>query len=296
MTFLVKAMHCTPVIISYNGDIKANLICLSAARGSVEDAALTSDDSVESSKQPLAASARSSKAKKRRIKSSLLSSKVLWSLTRTTAPGQVRQEGMTIMYQLSRVVFIIKLYTNSVCIETVKQNDGETSFRSYPISATLKNIDSKSYINTLCEFGEWGHLTGSDLFKRGTTDPLEFPFTISIITLPFRLLSLSIDVIRRMLRDLNLLIEVKGNSARFEPVTITLARVSMVSVNGNKTFSIGDITLSKSITKELRPILNSLSCSNRPKAKVLDSIKAYLRILKSALTLLDRGAAIIEQE
>jgi len=233
--------------------------------------------------------------KRRRIKSPLLSSFTLWSQARITSNGQDRQEGQAIVYQLSTILLTIKLYKKSVLIDSVQQFNNSSSKRSFPVSAEYKDIDLKSYYTSLCRSGNWERSYGNYQFKTGVIAMSDFPFTVQMITLPFRLPGFKPSVIKQMLKCLDHLLnvgeDIGEHDSQFNWVIyrVTLAQVTRTIGEGNREqFNTGSYTLSKTLVREIRSILNGLSGPDRLNSKVLDLIKVYLFQLKSALHRLDR--------
>lgn len=280
---MVHQAHC-----SYFGFIKSGLTRFSIARKAVEGDNNSSVDpkvlgTSKSGDDSLTSPASSPPNKKKKSKSKLLLSKSIWVTVRTVASGQERQQGSRLSYQTTSLVLTIQLFTNTILIESFKRSECDSLRKTYPIDASFKDIDLKSYYQRITGLDDWRNLLGIDLFKKGFIRPHDYPLTIPTVTLPFRLPGFKLDVTRQMLKDLNVLMEIKGDRL-IELESITLAKVRLTETNnGKETFEIGDYVLNKITVRELRPILNSLTCSYRLTNKVLNLIKIYFKILKSAL-------------
>lgn len=233
----------------------------------------------------------SSPDKKRRIKSVLLNSSTRWALARFATPGQVRQRGTAIKYQLNSIVVTVKLFTNSICIDTVKQHDSSPSRRTYPISASFRDTDLKSFYRELGGNMEWGNLNTNDRFKIGDIESRDYPITISLITLPYRLASFKLDAIEQMRSDLGQVVKPVSIKDAFKRPPVSLAEIQASITNGKTVYTVADAALSPITTRELRAILNCLSNPSRPSARVLNLIEHYLYLLKSALDSLTVAAS-----
>lgn len=276
------------VIGPYFGCNKTNLICLSASKGKGGNA----PDNLGGPKKPLGKSdvdpSSSLQSKKSEVKPRLLLSKVLWTVARVVAPGQNRTKSLVIKYQQSRVVFIIKLYTKSVCIDSLIEGDIDISSRSYPIPAEFRNIDLKSYYTRLLELKEWRIIRDDFQIKSGSLKSRDHPFTIQTLSLPFRLVGFKPLVLMQFQKDLDLIIEIEPKS-KLKARTLGLKGVTCSSpTSGKGSYEVDGVTLSKTFTREIRPILNSISDSSLlPSAKVLNLIKYYLFILKTSVNSLN---------
>lgn len=306
MSELYSALLDTKVLSFSFGRFRTSLTSLNAASRPIEgnseatEGMGTQEDTSSLTSQPTAPTGDSKKksapTKKRGTRSRLIGNYVLWAYVRAAVPGQERREGQNIEYRMDCIVFTIKLFTKTISIDSVKQKDSSTSRRSYPIVAAFRDRDLKSFFNSLSGFNEWGELFTNSQSRTGTIMSRVAPITIPIITLPYRLPGFTPSVIKRMLNDIDLLIEVKSDlvSVVYNTLTsrITLAAVTVQHTeDGKETFVVNGSTLSGSLTRELRSILNSLASPERLTDKVLNLIKTYLYVLKSALTLLDRAAA-----
>jgi len=292
------------------GRAKSCLTCLSLASDAVREEPSSPDTPGDAKDKSLPTSrsaeqlsnskASTAPKRKKRIKSTLLNSYIIWALVRIAVPGEGRQTGQAVNYQLNRVVLTIKLFTRTIVIDSVKQNDNVSSRRSYPIVAQYRNMDLKSYFDSLYSIEGWNDLLSNSQVKPGIIQSKDHPLTIPIITLPYRLPGFKLDVISQMLVDLNSLLEVKSDTFDVAFTAIenraTLAKVhTQTADNGKEIYTINENALSKPLVREIRSILNSLSSSKRLSSKVLNLIKIYLYILKTALTLLNRQAALVDK-
>lgn len=282
------------------GSLKSGLTSLSAASGETGEVTDVSEElrggkgnpepTQETPECTVVPAGNAAPERKRKIRSKLLSSKSLWAPVRTKVTDQVREVGAKIEYQLTLVHVGVKLFTRTVVIETVRLSDNAKTIRSFPIASDHMNQDLKSYIDSLCAFEGWLFIANEIQFQTGLTSH-RYPLTIAIITLPIRLPGFNLDVIRRMLADIDCLISINtGPETAFQTLEDRIALADVTThINGGKTvFLVGEHAISNVFTKQLRSILNSLSSDQRPNNRTLNLIKVYLHILRTALSLLDR--------
>jgi hypothetical protein len=273
------------------------------ARVSLTDLGASEADLESNVTQPAGLSPESEVSKKstknrrsrKKDKSSLLVRAKYWSRVRVVAPGQDRTNARPLDYTISTVLLVFKLFSKSVLIESsFMKNPLVDAEIPFPIDAGFSGCNLNDLYTELEAIkGFRSTLTNTALDARinqGT-----FLFTASMITLPFRLFGFKPEVIRRMSsalirilidndQDGNCLNEIDD---RFDIATITTTN-TIVNDKQKEIFYANGMTLSKSLTREIRPILLALLDRNELSDVWLNQVKRYLYIIYSALSLFDR--------
>jgi hypothetical protein len=232
---------------------------------------------------------------RKRSKSHLLVKDKYWSRVRIVAPGQDRDSGHSLEYSISTVLLVIKLFSKSVLIESsFYKNPLIDAELPFPIDAGFSSCNlNDMYTELKAIEGLKRILTNKAL--DASVDQISFPFTASMITLPFRLFGFKPEVIRRMLSAMiRVLIDndQDGNCQdsiddRFSIATITTQN-TIINDKQQESFFANGSTISKSLTREIRPILLALCSRNELSDVLLNQVKRYLFIMYSALSLFDR--------
>jgi hypothetical protein len=232
---------------------------------------------------------------RKRSKSNLLVKDKYWSHVRIVAPGQDRTNARSLDFILSTVLFSVTLFSKSVLIESSFMKNPEIDAElSFPIDASFSSCDLKDLYTKLIAIKGFRSTLTNTVFDTSVNQGTS-PFTASMMTLPFRLLGFKPIVIRRMLSSLVRVLIDKGLDGdclnliedRYSIGTI-ITRVNTIKDTNQVSFYANGIVLSKSLVREIRPILMEFCTPERPTGAYLFQVKRYLFIILSALSLLDR--------
>lgn len=231
-------------------------------------------------------------------KPSLLYENVVWTRVRVVAPGQERNTGSELKYQLDLVMINFKLYKKTIVIESFRRRDSDLSTKlSFPIAAEYRGCNLEDLYHAIFRIeGINRFLTNTS--SKDVINSRSCPLTIPLVTLPFRLIGFKPNVSKQISEDIDSLLQDKGLYFAMNPIyqryDMATVRTSSSRDIAGLTFTCGERALSKSLIKELKSILMVLSSSDRPSTAYLDSIKCYLYILRCAANLCKKSANQLE--